>query len=103
VYDPDTEIPTRFEMSCYGQFMSVEQIAFIRTVAGNPDFKMTEEDALEGEQPRKAPPPTTTEAKSKCPVCGVTGASPSSDTNHAPWCKTGPNGSMRIDTRKGAK
>ncbi|MFC2029938.1 AAA family ATPase [Chloroflexota bacterium] len=39
-----SEIPSTFEMSCYGQFMSPEQTAFIKAVASNPTFSMTEGD-----------------------------------------------------------
>jgi hypothetical protein len=42
-YEMD-EIPSTFEMSCYGQFMSPEQTAFIKAVASNPTFSMSEGD-----------------------------------------------------------
>ncbi|MFC2030575.1 hypothetical protein ACFLWA_07605 [Chloroflexota bacterium] len=45
-YEMD-EIPAAFDMSCYGQFMSPEQTAFIRAVASNPTFSMTEGDGAD--------------------------------------------------------
>lgn len=46
-YERD-EIPTPFELECYGEFMSPEQLAYVRAVAANPRFSLTEEDAVEG-------------------------------------------------------
>ncbi|MFC2031612.1 hypothetical protein ACFLWA_12905 [Chloroflexota bacterium] len=50
-----SEIPSAFEMSCYGQFMSPEQTAFIKAVASNPTFSMTESDSGTGDKPMKWP------------------------------------------------
>ena len=45
-YEMD-EIPSAFEMSCYGQFMSPEQSAIIKAVASNPTFSMSEGDGAD--------------------------------------------------------
>ena len=39
------EMLSQFELNCYGEFMSPEQAAFIKAVAKNPQFSMTEEES----------------------------------------------------------
>ncbi len=55
------ELPTTREIESYGQLMSPEQVAFIKAVAENPDFSITE-----GEPDRtETESPPTVEAKPK--------------------------------------
>jgi len=91
----DDEIPSAFEMSCYGEFMTPEQVAFIKAVAENPEFTMTDQDPPADAAPA---PPTPAGDKSACPICKAS-ASASSDKGHAPWCKARDNGS-RYDSRR---
>lgn len=90
------EVPSRQELTTYGDFMSKEHLEFIKTVV---TASWEEDGETVEDSPQSASVVSAASPSDKCPVCYATAASPSSDRGHAPWCKAGENGA-RYDNRK---